>query len=70
MKAIQRTDSLKHTKTLADGKTQEVYAASPGGLRKIQCPRCHANNAVPSKGNNGQTVYRCTCGAQFTSTKM
>ena len=70
MKAIQRTDSLKTTKTLADGKTQEVYAAAPGGMRKIQCPRCASNNAIPSKGNNGQTVYRCSCGAQFTSVRM
>lgn len=69
MKRIQRTDSLKNPKTLSDG-TQVLYESAPGGMRKIRCPKCQASFAVPTRAANGKQVYRCTCGAQFTSTPL
>ena len=69
MKSINRTHRLENSQKLAGGATL-IYAESPGGLRKIRCPRCQQSMAMPSNTPNGQKCYVCPCGCRFTSTGM
>lgn len=69
MKGINRTDRLENGRALDKGKVM-LYEQTPGGLRSIRCQKCKSGNAVGARTTNGTKVYRCQCGAEFTSTSM
>jgi len=71
MKNLNRTDSLKTAQEIPNsGGKALVYADTPGGVRKLRCPKC-GGVAVESIGNGGKRSATCgTCGTAFTSTAL
>lgn len=69
MKSIQRTHRLDHGRDIGGGVSVK-YEETAGGPRKIRCPKCGSQYAVPSKTASGKEVFKCGCGAMITSTRM
>ncbi len=52
------------------GDITVIKTASPGGMRKVRCPKCHGM-AVPTKNARGQDILKCgQCGQEFSSLRM
>ena len=69
MKSIQRTNRLNNGRDVGNGVSVK-YEEVPGGMRKVRCPHCQAQYATEAKTPGGKTVYRCQCGAEFTSVRL
>lgn len=52
------------------GGVTVIKSATPGGMRKVRCPKCHGM-AVPSKNAQGKDILKCgQCGCEFSSRPM
>lgn len=69
MKSVQRTHRLDQGRDVGNGVSVK-YEETPGGMRKVRCPKCGSQYAVPAKTANGKDVLKCNCGAVITSTRM
>jgi hypothetical protein len=54
--------------TLA-AKNTTVLKQAEGGMRRIRCPKC-TQLAVPATSTNGQKVYRCACGTEYSARSL
>lgn len=60
---------IKGTRDLKTGQT--IMKGAYGGNRRIRCPKCQQNVAIPMQDNNGQNILQCQgCGTTFKSTPM
>lgn len=50
-------------------KNVVVLKQAEGGMRRIRCPKC-TQLAVPAVRPNGENIYRCACGAEFSARTM